>query len=79
MTNCNTMNLGVYSAQIAATIHPTGAIRPTDNPHHSMKNRIYGILQILIPSLIFGAIIHDGITLKTAHHSGTQTYNVSHK
>jgi hypothetical protein len=37
-----------------------------------MKNRIYGILQILIPGLIFGAIIHDGITLKTAHHSGTQ-------
>jgi len=66
------MNLGVYSARIVATIHPTGAIRPTDNPHHTMKNCLCGILQILIPGLIFGAIIHDGLTLKTAHHSGTQ-------
>lgn len=63
---------GVYSAQIAATIHPTGSIRLTENPHHTMKNRAYGMLQILIPGLIFGAIIHDGLTLKTAHHSGTQ-------
>jgi hypothetical protein len=37
-----------------------------------MKKRAYGMLQILIPGLIFGAIIHDGLTLKTAHHSGTQ-------
>jgi hypothetical protein len=44
-----------------------------------MKNRICGILQFLIPSLLFAAIIHDGLTLKTAHYSGTQTYNVSHK
>jgi len=79
ITNYNNPFLGVYSAQIAATIHPTGAIRPTDNPHHTMKNRICGILQFLIPSLLFAAIIHDGLTLKTAHHSGTQTQHISHK
>jgi hypothetical protein len=44
-----------------------------------MKNRICGILQFLIPSLLFAAIIHDGLTLKTAHHSGTQTQHISHK
>lgn len=66
------MNLGVYSTEIAATIHATGATWPTDNPHHTMKNRIFGILQFLIPSLLFAAVIHDGLTLETAHHSGTQ-------
>ena len=63
---------GVYSAQIAATIHPTEATRPTENPHHDMKNAIYGTLQFLIPAAVFAFIIHDGLTLKTAHHSGTQ-------
>lgn len=63
---------GVYSAQIAATIHATEATRPTDNPHHNMKNAIYGTLQLLIPAVVFAFILHDGLTLKTAHHSGTQ-------
>ena len=63
---------GVYSAQITATIHPTEATRPTDNPHHSMKNRLINALQIVIPAVVFAAIIHDGLTLKTAQHSGTQ-------
>lgn len=51
----------------------------TDNPHHDMKKRIYGVLHILIPALVFGAIIHDGLTLQTANHSGTQNYNISNK
>ena len=63
---------GVYSAQIAATIHPTEATRQTENPHHSMKNTAYNLLLFVLPAAIFGVIIHDGLTLSTAHHSGTQ-------
>jgi hypothetical protein len=37
-----------------------------------MKNAIYGTLQFLIPAAVFAFIIHDGLTLKTAEHSGTQ-------
>ena len=37
-----------------------------------MKNTVYGALQLLIPAAIFAFIIHDGLTLKTAEHSGTQ-------
>jgi len=44
-----------------------------------MKNSIYGILQLLIPSLLFAAIIHDGLTMTTAQHSGTQTQLITNK
>ncbi len=37
-----------------------------------MKNAIYGSLQFVIPAAVFAFIIHDGFTLKTAEHSGTQ-------
>jgi hypothetical protein len=37
------------------------------------------VLHILLPALVFGAIIHDGLTLQTANHSGTQNYNISNK
>jgi len=37
-----------------------------------MKNTLCNALSFLIPAAIFALIIHDGLTLKTAHHSGTQ-------
>lgn len=37
-----------------------------------MKNTVCNALSFLIPAAIFALIIHDGLTLKTAHHSGTQ-------
>jgi hypothetical protein len=42
-----------------------------------MKNAFYNALQLLIPAAVFALIIHDGLTLKTAHHSGTQP-NIIH-
>jgi len=37
-----------------------------------MKNTVYNLLLFVLPAAIFGVIIHDGLTLKTAEHSGTQ-------
>jgi branched-subunit amino acid transport protein len=37
-----------------------------------MKNTVCNALSFLVPAAIFALIIHDGLTLKTAHHSGTQ-------
>ena len=42
--------------------------------HHTsaMKDRIRSIFAFLLPTAIFAVIIHDGLTLQTAQHSGTQ-------
>jgi hypothetical protein len=37
-----------------------------------MKDRICSIFVFLLPAAIFAVIIHDGLTLQTAQHSGTQ-------
>lgn len=37
-----------------------------------MKNTLCSTLLFLLPAALFAVIIHDGLTLKTAHHSGTQ-------
>ena len=39
-----------------------------------MKDRICSIFAFLLPTLVFAAILTDGLTLQTAQHSGTQTY-----
>jgi len=44
-----------------------------------MKDRILGAVTFAIPVLIFAAIIHDGLTLSTAHHSGTQQHHIIQK
>jgi branched-subunit amino acid transport protein len=45
-----------------------------------MKLGFYGVLQFLIPVAIFAAIFHDGLTMQTAHHSGTQSSTqINHK
>jgi hypothetical protein len=44
-----------------------------------MKDRIFGALTFALPVLIFAAIIHDGLTLQAAQHSGTQQIHVSQK
>lgn len=44
-----------------------------------MKDRILGAVTFALPALIFAAIIHDGLTLATAQHSGTQHIQTTHK
>jgi hypothetical protein len=49
---------------------------PDNTDHHTtaMKDRICSIFAFLLPTLVFAAILTDGFTLQTAHHSGSQTY-----
>jgi hypothetical protein len=44
-----------------------------------MKDRIIGAVTFAVPVLIFAAIIHDGLTLSTAQHSGTQQHHITTK
>lgn len=39
-----------------------------------MKDRICSIFSFLLPALVFGAILSDGLTLQKPQYSGTQTY-----
>jgi hypothetical protein len=44
-----------------------------------MKNRICSIFVFLLPAAIFAVIIHDGLTLQTPQHSGTQQLQINHQ
>lgn len=72
MTNCDLPLLGVYSFVDSRYHLLNRGDLANRQPHHSMKTRFINALQIVIPAVVFAAIIHDGLTLKTAHHSGTQ-------
>ena len=62
---------------MAATIRPTGAIRPPLHTTQSMKNFVANSILFLIPTVAFASIFYDGLTFQPAHHGAPAAHHIS--